>query len=580
MPLPLVTIGLSLAAVGLKMFGGEDKLLELIAHPLDIAAGDLIAGNILELSERLRERFHAYERIRNEDLERAVAQCAALADLFCLLDALPGLVNPLQERFVKWLPKGSSLNGIVTQMEESVIRHAIAACEESLEAINQGDFDRERTLDPIDPLRLALAEHGGDWGAILATQALKELNVKYKGLPERLDVIFEERWFKYLCLTFHEQLKAKPRVSAIFLSMQIATGFVKIEEAIREFRDESRQQHAEIMEAIRSLTPARPRIVPVKPCNLPYASLGKLFVGRDNFLNELRHRILSRMDGDRQARPVAISQTARQAISGLGGIGKTRLAVEYALRYSEDYSALLFVVADSPEHLRKGFGELALILDIKEVASQQDEEVRFAAALRWLMEHPGWCLIFDNVDDESAASACEQLASKLYGGHIIITTRLTQWSKSGIETLDLDVLDRQSAKALLLARTTRRFMTRKDDEAAAELAELLDGLALGLEQAGAFIDMEQCSISQYVDLWKNGDPEVTDWYDPRIMKYPKSVAMTWNTTVQRMGSQAEALLRLLSCFALTPVPAEIFSGPDTNQLTAGHLSRYAGASGE
>lgn len=65
----------------------------------------------------------------------------------------------------------------------------------------------------------------------------------------------------------------------------------------------------------------------VKPCNLPYASLGKLFKGRDGFLSELHSRILNKMDGDGRAKPVAITQTPRQAICGLGGIGKTRLAV-------------------------------------------------------------------------------------------------------------------------------------------------------------------------------------------------------------------------------------------------------------
>ncbi len=297
----------------------------------------------------------------------------------------------------------------------------------------------------------------------------------------------------------------------------------------------------------------------IKPCNLPYASLGSLFKGRDGFLSDLHDRILKKLETDGRAKPVAITQAQGQAICGLGGIGKTRLAVEYALRYSDDYSALLFVVADSPEHLKRGIADLALVLDLKEAVSQGDEEARFKAALQWLMEHPGWCLILDNVDDESTADVCEDLVSKLYGGHVIITSRLTKWSMCGIEALDLDVLDASSARDLLLERTPWRLKTARDHQAAEDLAGLVDGLALGLEQAGAFINIEQCSIPEYVDLWRNGDTEVTNWFDQRVMKYPRSVAVTWNATVQRVGSIAEALLRLLACFGAAPIPTKVIT---------------------
>jgi tetratricopeptide (TPR) repeat protein len=318
----------------------------------------------------------------------------------------------------------------------------------------------------------------------------------------------------------------------------------------------------------------------LKPRNLPYESLGKLFKGRDGFLSDLHSRILNKVEMDGRAKPVAITQTARQAICGLGGIGKTRLAVEYALRYADDYSALLFVVADSADHLHRGIADLALVLDLKEVTSQQDEAMRFKAAIRWLMEHPGWCLILDNVDDESAATACEDLVSKLYGGHIIITSRLTKWSMSGIEALDLDVLDASSARELLLERTPRRFKTPTDFQAADHLASLLDGLALGLEQAGAFINTEQCSIPEYVSHWQNGEAEVTEWFDQRVMKYPKSVALTWNATIQRIGPAAEALLRLLSCFAAAPIPSRVFTSSEGQKCVTRLFTEVAGQDGQ
>lgn len=82
-----------------------------------------------------------------------------------------------------------------------------------------------------------------------------------------------------------------------------------------------------------------------KTNNLPFASLDDLFIGRDKALGELDGRLAKRPGGS------AAAVVARQAIHGLGGVGKTRLAIEYAYRHESDYSALLFVTADSPEQL-------------------------------------------------------------------------------------------------------------------------------------------------------------------------------------------------------------------------------------
>jgi hypothetical protein len=93
---------------------------------------------------------------------------------------------------------------------------------------------------------------------------------------------------------------------------------------------------------------------PEKPCAkpivLPYASLGSLFKGRDEFLRRLRES-LTRADGGATA-------IVSKALYGMGGIGKTRAAVEYAWAYRDDYSALLFAQADSPQELLRNLANL------------------------------------------------------------------------------------------------------------------------------------------------------------------------------------------------------------------------------
>ena len=285
-------------------------------------------------------------------------------------------------------------------------------------------------------------------------------------------------------------------------------------------------------------------------------SIGTLFHGREGFMRDLHKKILARLDPNGRATVGEI----KQAIAGLGGVGKTRFAIEYAHRYKDDYTALLFVLADTTEHLRRGLGELVgpLALDIRE-AQGSDLENKVSAALRWLMEHPGWLLIFDNVDTEEAASAIENLVSRLYGGHILITTRLKNWSAS-VDPLYLDVLDEQAATTFLLERTERtRDVLPNDPAVALALAQRLDGLALALEQAGAYIASAECSLKEYLSYWEKGNEEVLKWYDKRLMKYPRSIATTWEITMQTVGPVGRALLRVASFFSPEPIPEEMLT---------------------
>ena len=295
--------------------------------------------------------------------------------------------------------------------------------------------------------------------------------------------------------------------------------------------------------------PGRP-----KPISLPFGSLGTLFKGRQEVLAQLRKSLSRSAEGH----TTAIVGTA---LHGMGGVGKTRLAVEYAWQHKDDYSALLFVSAESPQSLRHNLAGLSgpLVLNLSE-NNLPDEEVRLAATLRWLRERPGWLLILDNVDTPESATAIEDLLTRLHGGQVLITSRLMQWGRS-TAPLQLDVLTERDAAAFLLERTQRtRRKLLTDAAEAAELARELGGLALGLEQAAAFIAVHRISLVQYRERWRNQESRVLEWVDQREMKYPRSVAVTWQTTMEQLGEGETALLRLLSWMAPEPVPLFVLEG--------------------
>jgi len=127
----------------------------------------------------------------------------------------------------------------------------------------------------------------------------------------------------------------------------------------------------------------------------------------------------------------------------MGGIGKTRAAVEYAWASREDYTALLFAQADSPEELRRNLAGLAGPLLLPESAAAE-EEVRLNAVLSWLAVNPGWLLILDNVDTPKALTEVNPLTGRLTDGHLPLTGRLDRFARQ-VEALELDVLSPDAA---------------------------------------------------------------------------------------------------------------------------------------
>ena len=294
--------------------------------------------------------------------------------------------------------------------------------------------------------------------------------------------------------------------------------------------------------------PKRPGY-PERTQNLPYSSIGNLFKGRDEILEGLRGEL-----GGGKA--TAITQT--QTIHGLGGIGKTRLAVEFGwwAWENEKFAAVLFVGAETPERLRASLaglaGEKVLGLD------GQKEEEQIAAVQQWLGSNKGWLMILDNADTEEMACEVEGLLPSLANGAVVITSRYTRWS-AAVRPQELGLLDPQQARQFLLERTAgRRSETGEDESDAEKLAEELGYLPLALEQAGAYIVHNTMTFGDYLEKWRNEREDVLKWYNEREMKYPVSAAVTFQRTFEELSPAGRAVLRLAALLAPEPVPTAMF----------------------
>jgi tetratricopeptide (TPR) repeat protein len=315
--------------------------------------------------------------------------------------------------------------------------------------------------------------------------------------------------------------------------------------------DERVKRHPEVVREFFQL-PATPP--PGFRHNLPYPSLGALFRGRDEILGRLRERLAQAPAG----RATAI---AGKAVHGLGGVGKTRLAVEYAWRHAAEYRAALFVVAGSPTDLHRNLAALCEVLDLPERAAKEDE-VREVAVRRWLLDNPGgWLLILDNVDSNEAAVAVDGLVAGLAGGHVLLTGRRSRWA-ADVEKLELELLTEADAAAFLLARTASgRRATGDDGRHAGTLARELGCLPLALEQAGAYIAERRLTFEGYLAEWQEKHDAVLAWFDPQVSRYPVSVAVTWQTSIDRLSPPARRLLEQLAWLGPEPIPETLLDVP-------------------
>jgi tetratricopeptide (TPR) repeat protein len=286
-----------------------------------------------------------------------------------------------------------------------------------------------------------------------------------------------------------------------------------------------------------------------KPFNLLFATLGDLFKGRESDMEELEKQL-------KKSGSAAIVQPA--SITGMGGIGKTRLAIEYALHHQQDFSALLFVSANTPQELGTNFALLSgpEALDLPEYGTGRQPE-QYDAVFRWFQQNEGWLLVLDNVDTKEAVAAVQHLVPKLHNGQVLITSRISTWG-GATRSLDLDLLSEEAAAAYLLEKTAGHRQPQPGDEPEArELAQELGLLALALEQAAAYINARSIALAEYRRRWQQSSEKLIGFHDDVAIQYPRTVAVTYNTSFEQLSANARRLLNILAWLAPEPVPRSL-----------------------
>lgn len=277
--------------------------------------------------------------------------------------------------------------------------------------------------------------------------------------------------------------------------------------------------------------------------NLP--SRNEHFIGRDIQLKQIANAFKRR---DR----IVI----RQTVQGLGGIGKTQLAREYAYRYGANYSTIIWEInAENEETIFDGFSEFARALELK-LPENFNEKHLSIAVNEWFQSHSKWLIIFDNLNYES--TILRYLPQNNVGGHILVTTRNKNvWQGEAIE---IEVFSQEEALAFLDNRLANCKWIENNKAIQIELTERLGRLPLALEQAAAYIlNNPSCNYEKYLLMLEQSGLAVFKEETSKPEYYEKIVVTTWEISFRALSLRgAKQLFNICAYMGADNIPISYF----------------------
>ncbi|KAI0888151.1 uncharacterized protein GGS22DRAFT_185531 [Annulohypoxylon maeteangense] len=284
------------------------------------------------------------------------------------------------------------------------------------------------------------------------------------------------------------------------------------------------------------------------PCHTLPVAENRQFFGRQEILRQLEDHL---KPADTNARLSSI------ALYGLGGVGKTQVALAYAYQKIDHLDAIFWISAESPYSIQQSFSRAALDALRLPKAKPQAYQENMVLVLNWLQKTPAkWLVIFDNVDNHAVLEDCWPISQH---GAILVTSRDIVVATLPIDTgLEVDEFEiDEGAKFLLHMTPKRRPIDNTIEKAAAHaVSNELGGLPLALNQMAALINTRNYTIGEFHAMYIKHKQNLhkqkkSGW---KYLGYQHALDTVWEISFTNLGEHARACLGVLSFFSADSVP--------------------------
>jgi MinD-like ATPase involved in chromosome partitioning or flagellar assembly len=269
------------------------------------------------------------------------------------------------------------------------------------------------------------------------------------------------------------------------------------------------------------------------------------FTGREEDLRNLRE--LLRAYGTASARPVVLH--------GLGGVGKTQVALEYVYRFSTDYDLVWWLDCDQPQFIDLSLADLGGEMDKHFGTSPppgsgpRDVRERAELVLHVLSQGSAtqrWLLVYDNAENIDAVLPLIPKG----GGHVLVTSQEGGWRDHARE-LPVDLFKREESIAHLL-----RWVPSLTAEEAGQVAEAVDDLPLEIAAAAAWLDSTKYPVSRYLRELEHEAEVPSHSSIGELADYKGGVLRAWGPSLNLLEERSPAAMRLLQlCSVMAPTIA-------------------------
>ncbi|WP_422771065.1 FxSxx-COOH system tetratricopeptide repeat protein [Plantactinospora sp. WMMC1484] len=258
------------------------------------------------------------------------------------------------------------------------------------------------------------------------------------------------------------------------------------------------------------------------------------FHGRRALLEDIRNRLST-----------TETVVLPQALYGLGGVGKTQTALEYAHRFRADYDVVWWISARQPSVVRASLAELAEQLGVAAGSSVSERVTDVLNALRRGQPYRRWLIVLDNAEDPAELRDILPQGP----GHTLVTTRNQAWAEKA-KTVEVGVFSRMESTAFL-----RRRANHLSESEASVVARRLGDLPLAIEQAGAWLATTGEPVEQYLERLERQLPQMLSEELPP--DYQETGAQPWLVSLESLRERSPAsakLLEICAFFAAEPIP--------------------------